>query len=156
MGDAEPDSRVTEQDHKLRKLIRAHIQRVSTRDNLLTIPFGRDLSLEQAEEMFKYIAKELPANFDYGINLSKTIHDYNGFEKETNGLKVSGKIVQKTKPFAFDMFSLKRSEDLTHFYALKFSRIPGYDEVSEYDSRVVDLWKNVRTLINQYLQNLQE
>ncbi len=122
-------------------------------ESSITLPYP--INLEEAKKFLFYIAIELPANMlytvSYSINLthmkpSGGIKDYEGT------VKINGTIQPFKPDFSSDSFTLEPDvyKDSSKMKRIKFETIPGYIDLSDYGSEIINLWREVRRLTNEY------
>jgi len=117
-----------------------------------TIALPRPLSLDTAENLLSYLAKNLPARINY--TASRIMYAMPDGSKQEGTASIGG-MIARTEPFAVDQFeSIPYREDTSKIEAIRFPPIPGYD-LSEHDAGTVQLWDDVRGLITKAYLNLQ-
>ena len=117
-----------------------------------TIEFPGPLTLKQAKDLLKYISKKLPANVHYKEGQFGTFiaQDTEVLEDEGTA-EITGAIIRLGDIIGSDAFQFEPSrEDTSKLEKIRFSTIPGYDELTDYTPGVRQLWDEVRVLVEQY------
>ena len=118
-----------------------------------TIEFPRPISREDAENLFCYIAKELPASISSHIDYYKSF-SYN--EERDKVLEDEGTLIviasvsSLKKERGYDTFVSKPGDrDTSCISAIASQTVPGW-ELLDYRPEVRKLWKDVREVVNRY------
>ncbi|HIH17311.1 MAG TPA: hypothetical protein HA282_00080 [Nanoarchaeota archaeon] len=112
-----------------------------------TIALPRQLGLKEAEDLLSYLAMNLPGRISYTANYIR--NSMPDGSTQDGGVKLGGMIVNDST-FAVDSFeSIHDGIDTTKIAAIRFSPIPGY-ELSEHRPENIQLWDDVRALIEKY------
>lgn len=122
-----------------------------------TIEFPRPIGREHAEKMLCYISSHLPGDVngkvEYFIN-------YRCDSKKKDSLEEKGTLtlfvnVNNSKKIpSFDTFvSSPWKEDSSLISKIEFQKIPGF-ELSEYRPEVIELWDDVRKVVNKYFEEV--
>ena len=118
----------------------------------INIPFPKPQSLEQVEELLRYITMNLPAtircHFQYNTYFSK---GKDSKLLEDNGsVNIIASIVDTEKTMAIGTLeSRPYSQDSSYISALAFQMVPGWD-ISDYRPEVLNLWDEVRGLTKKH------
>ncbi len=110
------------------------------------VTFPRDITLDEAEELIRHLAENLPAEVNYQVLQHKTALDRGeGIEIDPGTVKISGRIRSTKNVMAFDSFEFKPSKSHTSKLSeMSFVLIPGYDEFCEYSPSAISLWGEVK------------
>ena len=121
-----------------------------------TIDFPENLSLEQSEDLLKYLAENLPADIDYQISQHKSKRH---IEKEVGTiegtLEITGQIISRNNFLGCDSFTMANSDLSSEYFKigrLEFSRVSGGD-LNEYGGEVKELWDSVRERVGDYFES---
>ncbi|MEK6885468.1 MAG: hypothetical protein AABX17_00720 [Nanoarchaeota archaeon] len=121
-----------------------------------TIRFPRAVSLNETEDVLKFVAKKLPANVNWTSQYYKNIFHTpeRKFLTESGSVSLTAMITSLKTPFAVDTFeTLRFDRDSSRIEGLRATLIPGYDLISEYRSEAVQLWDNVRKQTKAYFSS---
>ena len=120
-----------------------------------TISFKKDLTLEETEDLLKYVADNLPANISFHAGYFRSYRrdeDMTFTYVSDEIVEITGNIRQTNKTFSFDVFSGNHpNDDTSGFSSLYFARVPGW-EISDYRPEIRQLWKDVRGVVNNYFE----
>lgn len=120
-----------------------------------TIELPRSLTLEEAEKLINYIAKELPGNINYNASYYNSVFHGpdNGEISKQKGTANMTAIVNSLGNLAvFDSFQFKPpEEDTSKFSTIRFQIVPDW-ELSDYRPEVRQLWDEVREIVGQYFK----
>jgi hypothetical protein len=114
-----------------------------------TINFPVGLHLNEAEDLFEFIAEKLPANISYRPHPFLAYrHDLESGKlyKDEGTLELGGSITRVREPFSADHFNCFRElseEEFNKVNGMRFSPIPGYS-INDYSPEVVKLWDDVK------------
>ena len=123
----------------------------------VTIQLPKPLDLKKAEDLLAYIAREMPADIHYTINshvnllpesAKKVLRDQGSFQ-------ISGTIVSLNSGnrSAFDTFETAADiKDYNKISAIRFSIIPGYDELDDYLYITKQLWGHTKLIVSEYFK----
>jgi len=119
-----------------------------------TIELPGSLTLKEAENLIDYLAEKLPAYVDYHISHHKSIlhSPGEGVLKQDGTVKISVNVTNLEKPFAFDNFEFRasdQSEDTSRLSVIRFQLVNGR-KLFEYRPEVRELWDQVREKVGQY------
>jgi len=121
-----------------------------------TIEFKRPISLEETEDLFRYIAKNMPAN------ISSTIKYFKSFlydNESKNTLEDKGTLevmagIHNLKTHEFDAVqSTHYDKDTSLISSFAFQRIPDW-ELCDYRPEVKELWDQFRGLVDKYFEKV--
>lgn len=118
-----------------------------------TIELPREIDLETAEELLRYLAGNLSANIHYNVSYFKSILKKDGEISEFDGsVSLTANISSYENPTAFDACTfMSSSTDTSKLSIIKFGQVPGWD-LSEYRQEVRQLWDDVRETVKQYFE----
>lgn len=134
-----------------------------------TIEFEEYLTLEQTDELLKYLARELPAHINYTTEETKNLYLCHGekeIKSETTKIKLTGTIspeiiksVVNVPNYLIETYSLSSVFTCESDYfqeeekikTLKFDLIPGKD-LEEYDKEELKFWNAVREKVKKYFE----
>ena len=129
--------------------------------NLSKITFLRDLTLDESLGLLEYITIKLPGKVRGG-NYSQFFNmDYPGkgmgVRKDEGTVKITGTLVHNLEPMAFDSFKFEHSnQDTSRLSSLQFDLMPEENELVDYRQEVIQLWKDVRSIIMDYFNDNPE
>jgi len=115
-----------------------------------TIELPCAITLDEAEKLIAYIAKQLPANINYKSSYFKSIaRGQDGKMSIQDGTVNLEVTISSYKNHATcDTFQFGHSQqDISKFDAIIFQQVPGWD-LSEYRPEVRELWGDVRKIVN--------
>lgn len=119
----------------------------------ITIEFPGPLTLEQAEDLLEYIARELPANINYDPSQFRNFFhnpQTGKLEKQEGTARIVGSIINLKSAMGFNHFLTIPSERFCGaIEGLRFSLIPDFD-LKDYEEEVVHLWDSVREHVHGY------
>jgi len=125
--------------------------------NKATIEFSKPLSLDETEELMKYITIHLPGDITYTLSYEVALYHEQGhhIDKSPRNVSINGHIRSNKDGAAFDFFNsqpLKVITDTTKVHLIRFSIIPGYDKLTDYNPITTRLWGDVRKVVTEYFE----
>ncbi len=122
-----------------------------------TINLPKAITLEEAEELLEYLARELPGIISYRLERNMTLyHDDSEIIKSMGSVSLSGNIRSFKEHGNFDSFEGKPSEyHYSMIDTIGFFVVPGFD-LTDYRQGAIGLWDDVRTLISRYFEQKGE
>ncbi|MBW3019582.1 hypothetical protein KY329_05355 [Candidatus Woesearchaeota archaeon] len=121
-----------------------------------TAPFPNEISLDEAQALLLWVARQTGMNIGYSVKDHKHIsHDHENPTKidfYSTGADVTGHFHKIVAPFGHTTFSLTRGpEDLTKYSALVFQPTVDYD-VEDHAAQEVAAWDLLREKTAEYFK----
>jgi len=121
---------------------------------LTTIKLPEPLERKEAEELVKYIAKNLPADITYTLSAQSHIYhnpENKKFSNRQGPISISGNISSLNSAAAFEAFSTEYSffDDVPKIISVNFMPVPGW-KLHEYKPAARKLWRDVRAVVMDY------
>ena len=119
-----------------------------------TIKLPEPLDLKKAEELLHFIASEMPAEVRYDVQYHMGIY-HSGRRKvsrDRGSFHISGTI-SSLGNHAFEGFeTLDSIPDHRKISAIRFSIIPGHDDLNYYPPATKALWESTRIFVSNYFK----
>lgn len=120
-----------------------------------TVEFPKSISLKEAEDLLKYIAKNTKVDIHYNMSTNVQLlpakHEDMMMQKSYCD-NISGTLYSLEKLMTNEDFVMKpNSSDNYRFKDLKFFNTPGW-ELSDYRKEAVQLWDDVRKVSLDYFK----
>lgn len=119
-----------------------------------TIEFKRPIDLKETEDLFKYIARNMPANVNSTIKYFKSFLYHNEKVSEDKGTLEVVATLHSFKTHAVDTFkSVPYDEDTSLISSVAFDTAPG-EELYDYKPEAQELWDQTKELVNKYFEEV--
>jgi hypothetical protein len=122
------------------------------------IKFPRPISFANAEKLLLSISEEIRGKVHYSLNIPKSFV----YDEEEKRIRISLKdrtlghiCIEDNKTHAFEFARMMPYEgDPSQFSSMKFDIVPRW-KFSDYKKETLQLWDNVRKIVEKYFQDSQ-
>lgn len=121
-----------------------------------TIILSRPIDLKESKKFLVYLATEIPANIhstvSYHINLIHVGKSRGDIAEYEVPLMIKGMVVHPFRPPSYNSFNLEpdHNKDSSKLAKIKFNTVSGCNSLSDYKLEIINIWRKVRELTDQY------